>query len=439
MNFRRMMLVLGTVGLVVAGLAFLVTAAPTAASNGTGVNDASTAKLAPPQQNPTLRPQMTAVFGDIPPIDIGALNSDNTATPTPAASEGEVNPVLDFTYDECDPLEDDYIRVECINGQLNFTRKETAGTRYLYYRPVFTDAVIELTTRLPNASKNARYGVIFRMDETGENYYLLGVTNEGQYGLFRYATDHYETIIPYTDSFSVGNASFPSKIRIVNQGDTIAFDIGGQWLDSIRDPNLTSGQVALFVEPDEPNQTVIFDDFKVSEILSPLPVPSPRVPEPVATEESGVPIFGADESPTPEAQPQATQTPFFIVVTATPPPATQTPFVIVVTATPQPATAVPTRAPTRRPTEASSGCQAPGNEVFFYISNNYTGTVMRFTIGGGEWGTHDYDVQGDGQYYLIRMPPGKYTYTAFIPGKGKANGERTQYEGGQCYSLQFSP
>jgi hypothetical protein len=194
------------------------------------------------------------------------------------------------------------------------------------------------------------------------------------------------------------------------------------------------------VEPDEPNQTVVFDNFKVSDILSPLPVPAPRVVEPqaTATEESGVPILGL-ETPTPQPQAQPTQTPFIVVVTATPLPATQTPFVVVVTATPPPATAVPTRAPTRRPTEAEDVCAAPGHEAYFYISNNYTGTMMRFTIGGGEWGTHDYDVPGDGKYYLIHMPPGKYTYTAFIPGKGKASGERTVYEGGQCYSIQFSP
>lgn len=424
MSFKRILTAVGLVATLLAVMGFMMYTPPLSAANGTGVNGATTLKLAPPQQNPTLSPQTIPDFGDLPPVDLGSLNSPNTPTPiATVAPEGATNPVLDITYDECNPFEDDFILVECKNGQLNFTRKETEGTRWLYYRPVFGDAEIQVTARLPNANKNARYGVVFRLDETGENYYVLGVTNEGRYGLFRFAGDHYETLIPYTESLFVGNASFPSQIRIVNQGDVIAFQIGGQWIDSIRDPNLTSGQIALFVEPDEPNQTVLFDNLKVSEILSPLQVPTPRMPQPAPEPTSGieVPVFDLD--------------------TATPrgPQPTQTPFIIIVTATPEPPTAVPTRAPTRRPTVAADTCDAPPNEAFFYIANNYKGTMMRFTIGGGEWGTHDYDVPGDDQWYRIRMPPGKYTYTAHIAGVGKASGERTQYNGGECYSVRFSP
>lgn len=425
MSFNRFLMGAGLVAVLLAVMGFLMYTPPLSAANGTGENSITTLKLAPPQQNPTLSPKTTPDFGDLPPIDLGALNADETPVPTAEPSTGETNLVLDITYDECKPIEDDNILIECKNGQLNFTRKDTGGTRWIYYRPILTDAVIELTARLPNADKNARYGVMFRMDEGSNNYYILGVTNQGKYGLFRFAGDHYETLIPYTDSPFVGNASFPSQIRIVNQGDVIAFQIGGQWIDSIRDPNLTSGQIALFFEPDEPNQTVLFDDLKVSEILSPLQVPSPRVLE---------------SAPTPEPT-SGIEIPVFDFPTATPAAAqpTQTPFIIVVTATPLPPTAAPTRAPTRRPTEAANTCDAPAHEAFFYIANNYKGTLMRFTIGGGEWGTHDYDVPGDDQWYRIRMPPGKYTYTAHIAGVGKASGERTLYSGGQCYSVRFSP
>ena len=418
--WQKRLIPLASVLFACAILAFGLSRAPQAIANGTVNQDATTLHLAPPAQNPTLIPQ-TPDFGGLPPIDLGAL--DSTATPVPTQGAGVTNPVLELTFDECSPIDDEYLHVECKNGQLEFTRKETRGTRYIYYRPVLTDAVIELTARLPS-QKNARYGVVFRLDDDFKNYYIFGVTNEGKYGLFRYAEDHYETIIPYTESFYVGNASFPTKIQLVNQGDVIAINLGGQWVDSVRDPNLKSGRVALFTEPEEPNQTVLFDDFKVSEILSPLPVPEPRVVQPAATPTSGFDIPVIDFGPTP---------------TASAPQPTQTPFIIVVTATPLPATAVPTRAPTRRPTQSSNECTAPANEAYFYISNNYQGTTMRFTIGGGQWGTHDYDVPGDGKYYLIKMPPGTYTYTASIAGKGTAHGEKTPYQGGQCYSLRFSP
>lgn len=433
MSVNRLLIGLGSMAFAVAALVFIMNSAPTFAANGSGGTFASAVQLAPPIQRSTLVPR-TPDLGGLPPIDLGALNSLKTPTPTPAADETIV--VLDNDFEKCSPINDEFVLIECKNGQLSFTRKETAGTRYIYYRPVVGDAMIEVTARLPS-QKNARYGVIFRLDDTFRNYYLLGVTNEGEYGLFRYAEDHYETLIPYTESFNVGNASFPTKIKIVNQGDVIAINLGGEWVDSIRDPNLASGKVALFVEPDEANQTVLFDDFRISEILSPLEVPEPRVIAPAATPTSAsgdLPVVIFDSTPTPEVQ-QPTQTPFIIVVTATPQPTSAQP-----TRAP---TRVPTRAPTSRPTqaptEAANACEAPQHEAFFYISNNYQGTMMRFTIGGGEWGTHDFDVPGDGLYYLIHMPPGKYTYTAFIPGKGKANGERTSYVGGQCYTLRFSP
>lgn len=433
MSIHRLIVGLGSMAFAVACLVFIMNSAPTFAANGSGGTLATTVQQAPPIQRSTIVPR-TSEPGGLPPIDLGALNA--LKTPTPTTEPGETNIVLDNTFDECSPIVNEFVQIQCENGQLAFTRKETAGTRYIYYRPVVGDAVIEVTARLPS-QKNARYGVIFRLDDTFRNYYLLGVTNEGKYGLFRYAQGNYETLIPYTESFNVGNASFPTKIKIVNQEDVIAINLGGEWVDSIRDPNLTSGKVALFVEPDEANQTVLFDDFRISEILSPLEVPQPRVIAPAATPTSGtvnVPVILSDTTPTTGAQ-QPTQTPFIIVVTATPRPASAQPTRV--------PTRVPTRAPTRQatqaPTQEANVCEAPQHEAFFYISNNYLGTTMRFTIGGGEWGTHDYDIPGDGLYYLIHMPPGKYTYTAFIPGKGKANGERTSYSGGQCYSLRFSP
>lgn len=90
-------------------------------------------------------------------------------------------------------------------------------------------------------------------------------------------------------------------------------------------------------------------------------------------------------------------------------------------------------------TQQQPACPAPANEAYLLIQNSYIGKQMRFTIGGGDWGTHDYDVPGDGQRYTIHMPPGKYTYTASIPGSGTAHGEPFQYNGGNCYPLTFAP
>lgn len=428
MSVKRFVLALAVAGLAVAALAVAVTP-PTSASGTAGSDAGTTIQLAPPVEGPTLAPQ-TPDLGGLPPIDLGVLGAPRTPTPTPTvSSSGEGEVILDFDYSSCKPYDDKYVKIACSDGNLEFTRKETRGTRWVYYTSLFTDSIIETSVRLPT-QKNARYGVIFRLDEAGDNYYVLGVTNEGQYGLFRYATDHYETLIPYTDSFFVGNASFTTKIKIVNQGDVIAINLGGEWVDSIRDPNLTEGRVALFLEPDEANQTVLFDYLKVTLLSSPVEVPAPRTltPPASATATGENPVIANIDTPVPQ---EPTEAPRVIVVTATPRPATAT----------RVPTRVPTRAPTRVPTKppAQNTCPAGPNEAALLISNNYVGTTMRFTIGGGEWGTHDYDVPGDGKYYVIRMPPGTYTYTAFIAGIGTAHGERTTYSAGQCYPLRFSP
>jgi hypothetical protein len=426
MTIHRLFVIAAVLGLTLLGFSLLLQAPPPAVAGTLAPSGGARVQVAPPAQAPTLAPQ-TPDLGDLPPIDLGPLGAPKSPTPTTAPARND-EVVLDLTYDECTPIEDEYIRVECTDGNLAFTRKETKGTRWIYYRPVVKDAMIELTARLPS-QKNARYGVMFRLDEAQDNFYIFGVSNDGKYGLFRFANDHYETIIPYTESLYVGNASFPTKIKIVNQGDVIAINLGGQWVDSVRDTNLQEGKIALFVEPDEPNQTVLFDDLRVTALGSPVEVPQPRVVTTQATPTTAggnSPIFNFDTTPTaapaePTSAPQPTQTPFIIIVTATPPPTA----------------AAPTHAPTRHPTEAA--CPAGPNEAVLYISNNYQGTTMRFTIGGGEWGTHDYDVPGDGKWYFIRMPPGNYTYTASIAGYGTAHGEKKEYRGGQCYQLRFSP
>jgi hypothetical protein len=97
----------------------------------------------------------------------------------------------------------------------------------------------------------------------------------------------------------------------------------------------------------------------------------------------------------------------------------------------------PTSPPPTKPPAAT--CNASANEARLYITNSYMGQMMRFTIGGGDWGTHDYDIPGDGQPHYISMPPGRYTYTASIPGAGTDHGEPFEYQGGHCYSITYRP
>jgi len=84
-------------------------------------------------------------------------------------------------------------------------------------------------------------------------------------------------------------------------------------------------------------------------------------------------------------------------------------------------------------------CNPPAGKAWFWIRNGYMGRDLDFTIGGGEWSTHDYKIPGTGEWKYIEMPPGRYTWSAHIAGLGVAHGERFDYAAGQCYVQNFAP
>lgn len=83
-------------------------------------------------------------------------------------------------------------------------------------------------------------------------------------------------------------------------------------------------------------------------------------------------------------------------------------------------------------------CELNEGEAGILLNNGFD-APMTFTIGGGGWGTHDYEIPGDGEWYILAMPPGRYTFTAFIPGVGTAHGERFDYAAGVCRRISFAP
>ncbi|MBI5030966.1 MAG: hypothetical protein HZB51_10595 [Chloroflexi bacterium] len=141
-------------------------------------------------------------------------------------------------------------------------------------------------------------------------------------------------------------------------------------------------------------------------------------------------------TPVPTATPvPPTSTP---VPTATPIPPTSTP---VPTATPVPPTATPTSIPPSRtptatrvpptPTSLPNPCNLQPGQAGLLINNIHDFKIL-LTIGGGDWGTHDYWFEPK-RVTAIQFPPGRYTATLNVSGRNyKFAADAIIFEPGSC-------
>lgn len=315
--------------------------------------------------------------GELPTFSLGTPTPgvQPTAAPvgTEAATPTNLSVVADLTYDDCDPIEDAEVDIRCEDGELVFVKKSENDSQWVYYRPTYGDAVVEVDTRIVQDTPTLSYGLMVRLDNAGDNAYLFDLTRSGKAGLYRYESPGFTALIADAPTDAITDGT--NHLKIVTQGPELSIYVNDQFLGSVNDPGLKEGRVALYVESDEADASVAFDNLRVSKINS-----------------------GA-AAPTTSA-----------------------------------------KAATPKPTfSAGEGCDLNPGEAGILISNNYIGQEMTFTIGGGSWGTHEYTIPGDGEWYRIRMPPGTYTYTAFIPGAGTDHGERYAYQEGVCRQIRFSP
>ncbi len=123
-------------------------------------------------------------------------------------------------------------------------------------------------------------------------------------------------------------------------------------------------------------------------------------------------------------QPPATLAPKATLSLDTPVPPTKAPP----TATRVP----PTAPPTATEAAAANPCNLQPGQSGILFTNTYDFEVL-LTIGGGEWGTHDFRFQKGTK--PIQFPPGNYTATLTIPGKGnyKFSNDKVTFEAGVCY------
>lgn len=310
-----------------------------------------------------------------------------TPVPTSVASSADESVLYQDNFVDCAnmPVDDnERFDYHCGLGEYWMIRKVTDAVGMAFVPGEYDNAAFAVDGRYSGFSNPLEYGLLFRMSADGKNGYGAGVY-EGQYTLFRYDDGNFVELVPYTADANILTGSTVNRIQVNANGDQITLSVNGVPLKTITDNTHARGGSGLYVYGAQLPLEAVFDNFRIT---------------------------GSGGATNPQSQNQSSANP----------------------------TTAPIAEPTAAPTAQASNnpCQLHQGEAGLLISNAYN-VVMRFTIGGGEWGTHDYDVPGDGQLYLITFPPGRYTYTASIQGLGSDHGEPYDYQAGYCRQIDYAP
>lgn len=321
---------------------------------------------------------------------VADASTQPSAQTTPAASNAPQNASTTLVYQDdfsdCSKMwhgENERLNYNCGLGAYYMTRHVANSMGRSLITGSFDNATFTVDGFYTALSTPSEHGLLFRLSDDGNNGYGAGVY-DGQYTIFRFDNGEIRELVPYTPNPNIKKGSTDANqnnIQVAAYGDQIALYVNGAHVTTITDNTYASGTAGLYVYGTQTPLDAVFDNLAIAKFNQPVTLP----PAPTSS------------------------------------------------------SAEPTAAPTNDSDSASQNpCQVGPDQAGFLISNSYS-AVMRFTIGGGQWGTHDYDVPADGALYLIVFPPGRYTYTASVPGVGADHGEPYDYKGGTCRQVDYGP
>ncbi|MGA9532630.1 MAG: hypothetical protein WBR18_07930 [Anaerolineales bacterium] len=129
----------------------------------------------------------------------------------------------------------------------------------------FGDVVIEVTAEQVSgpANDNNDYGVMCRIQESNDGYFLL-ISGDGYYAILKRADDQFENLVDWTPSDAINTGDSQNQIQAVCDGSSLALIVNGQQVATASDSDFSHGDIALTATSYESDSTeVLFDNFAV--------------------------------------------------------------------------------------------------------------------------------------------------------------------------------
>ncbi len=176
----------------------------------------------------------------------------------------------------------------CADGTYVISNKTADTVWWAYYgnsdSDTYTDTVIQVDAHAIATGKSMEYGLIFRVSPDGKGFYRFTILPSGAYSVKSYDDGNWYDLISYENSSDIKPDLATNQLKVIAQGDQLAFYANDQYLGRVADRQLHSGKVGVLMYNGDPNGKVAFDNLTIAKINRPIDLPAPRfnLPPPTA-------------------------------------------------------------------------------------------------------------------------------------------------------------
>jgi len=130
----------------------------------------------------------------------------------------------------------------------------------------FTDVVIDVDATVISGPTNYNndYGVVCRMQENGDGYYLL-ISSDGLYSILLGAGDSFNPLVDWTESSTIKQGNTSNHIQAICSGSNMTLVVNGKELVKTQDSTHASGDIGLTATTYESTPAEVhFDNLMVT-------------------------------------------------------------------------------------------------------------------------------------------------------------------------------